>query len=414
MSVVPSLGADRPLCFLHIPKTGGTSLTDAIARHFPPDRVFSEGGNVTVDYLQRQGERLAGRAFIAGHAGRGVADYLCGKADFITVLRRPEDHAVSNYLHVLSEPHNPLYASANRLSFSDYLRENVDQICFQANSLCVALSTDEVWIDPLRQNRIDVLLRFLDATSFVGVIERTDVCVDVLSRMIPVEGRLELPYLNAAVSRGISTATLDRLRREYQALKADPVLVYPFALESLVYAKAEATLERLRRNAGADAAAPAARSNRLFVGARRFSSATGVPSGEDMICPLAKPGRHLVYGPYDRFPEGKSEVEFHLGLRDAKGKVGLLRIDVVANGKRRLAGGWLSAAKPPSIAARTLAFYNDDAANVLEFRVRAWGFGRGKLVFRGATVSPAKPRESWLRRLTRPFAAPGVLSRRLG
>lgn len=63
----PIISGDRPLCFLHIAKTGGTSVTDAIARLFPPDRVFTDRGNLSVDYLEGLGKRLAGRIFLAGH-----------------------------------------------------------------------------------------------------------------------------------------------------------------------------------------------------------------------------------------------------------------------------------------------------------------------------------------------------------
>ena len=48
---------------------------------------------------------------------------------------------------------------------------------------------------------------------------------------------------------------------------------------------------------------------------------------------------------------------------------------------------------------RTLCFFNLNAANVLEFRVRAKGFDDGRLEFHGVTVRRAAPYRTWPSRI---------------
>ncbi|HEY2048411.1 MAG TPA: hypothetical protein VGH03_03660 [Caulobacteraceae bacterium] len=390
---------DRPLCFLHIAKTGGTSVTDALARLFPPDRVFTDNGNLSVEYLEKLGERFAGRIFLAGHATAGVAEFLQDRADLITVLRRPADQAVSNYLHVLSDPENGLHAEAARGSFSDFLRRNDHQIDYQLGALCSALARDSARGHELRTRDLDIVLRFVDDLPFVGVMERAEACGEVLSRVIPDAGDLRLACLNSAVYRGISVRTLDLLRSEYETLKGDPRLAPIFAREARVHARAEAALARLELRL----AQPGDRSVHGWtgaIGASRFSTRNGEILGSAIVCRLPEGAEHVVHGPYDRFPVGCYSVEFRFSVRGvAPGPSPRVQIEAVSNGVVSLRRRWVGAEKQS--ATRTLHFINDAASNVLEFRIRTRGFTNGRFVFEGATVRPSTLWRAWPSVLTR-------------
>jgi hypothetical protein len=396
------IGGDRPLCFLHIAKTGGTSVTDAIARLYPPDRVFTDRGNLSVGYLEGLGERLAGRVFLAGHAHTGVAEFLSGRADLITVLRRPADQAVSNYLHVLSDPGNRQHPEAIRGSFSDFLRRNDHQIDYQLGALCVALTSDPARGHELRTRDLDPVLRFLDSLPFVGVMERAEACGEVLSRILPDSPPLRLPCLNAAVYRGISARTLDRLHREYEMLRGDPQLAPVFDREARLHARAAAALDRLeqrltppdrrpRRDALEDGA----------VNASRFSTRRGEIAGSAIVCRLGDAKEHLVHGPYDRLPAGCYAVEFRFALQETTPSArGRILIEASSNGVTSLRRRWLA----PAAQARTLHFVNDHASNILEFRVRSRGFAEGQLVFEGVSVRPSTIWQAWPSALYRPLS----------
>jgi len=385
---MPLIGVDRPLCFLHIAKTGGTSVTDAIARYHPSKAVLSDGGKLTVDYLQGLGDRLSGRVFLAGHSGQGVAGFLEGRADIITILRRPRDQVVSNYLHVVSDPQNPLNALASRHSLTDYLREYNYALHFQSQSLWIALSTDEDRRGLGDPDQVDGLLAFMETMPFVGVIENAEACGAVLSRMMALDQPIQLPCLNSAVYRGVSTATLARLCAEYDGLRDDPDLGYLIAVEDLVYAKARAILARLQRQL--PVTTPGTRP--AFIGAGRFSKSFGWAVGEEHVCSLVDPPGHLVFGPYDRLPAGRYTVEFHYNLRDVETEADAsIPLEVVANGSETLSEACAPAdpEAPPHL--RTLSFDNAEAANVLEFRIHARGFLQGELVFHGVTIDGEAP-----------------------
>lgn len=391
----PTLGEDRPLCFLHIAKTGGTSLTEAIAWLYPPDRICSDGGNLSRRYLESLSDRLNGRLFLAGHAGHGVARYLDGRADMITMLRRPADQAVSNYLHVMSEPDNELHTEALRGSFSDYLRRNDHQIDYQARSLAVALGGDPAESDALRLAEVP-LNAFLSALPFVGVMERMEMCGEVLSRLLPSAGSIALACLNAAVYRGVSVRTLEGLRQEYENLQSDPQLAPIFAREARVHAKAVERLTRLRRTGSPPRGRWRGFSAPAILGARRFSTAHGRMVGSAILASLKGECVHLIHGPYNVLPQGHYEAEFQFSVQDAGILArGRIQIEAVSNGALCLAKRWLGPGAWASAQTRTLSFTNLDASNVLEFRVRAERFTRGCLVFEGVTLRPSRAWRTW-------------------
>ena len=101
-----------PLYFLHIAKTGGTSLTAALKAFYRAENVISDAGNISVDFIRGQEHRLQAPVFIHGHAQHGVMSHLMGRVRAITFLRDPPAQAVSNYLHLARDLDNPLRCAA--------------------------------------------------------------------------------------------------------------------------------------------------------------------------------------------------------------------------------------------------------------------------------------------------------------
>src|SRR5215475_8602669 len=101
------------LFYFHVPKTAGTSMIDEIRQHFVEPDILTEGGRLTLPFVQAYGkERLRNLGFIYGHPGSGVAAYLEGIADTVLLLRDPVDHVISNYLNVLRDPAARLHHAA--------------------------------------------------------------------------------------------------------------------------------------------------------------------------------------------------------------------------------------------------------------------------------------------------------------
>lgn len=97
MPAGPSAPADPQmrLVFLHVPKTGGTSLHAALARHFRPETVAHVVG--PADW----GDALApasGIRYISGHTRFSAAALVPGPRRIVTVLREPAARIVSLYV----------------------------------------------------------------------------------------------------------------------------------------------------------------------------------------------------------------------------------------------------------------------------------------------------------------------------
>jgi hypothetical protein len=125
---------DARLVFVHLPRTGGTSLTrDFFPKVFCPDQRFSvdnplpgyQVGSVPqLLALPVRGQKRLG--LIVGHMPFGVADTLTGAGPwhYVTLLRDPVERVASEYHQVRAEPSHPAHALVQNLSFIEYVRGN--------------------------------------------------------------------------------------------------------------------------------------------------------------------------------------------------------------------------------------------------------------------------------------------------
>ena len=391
-SAVRALGEGRPILFLHIPKTGGNSLSQAFARLYAPHQRFTDRGNISADYLDRIVAAAGDRAFIWGHPALGALTRVADKVDIITLLRRPVDQVVSSYLHIRENPDDVSYSEANRLSLSAFLREHPNYIARQ--TLSIANATRDRAFDILTDTRecAEAVADFLDRASFVGVLDRPLACCEVLSDRLGGAFPLQLHHLNSARMRGGATDGIGSLREEYFALRESGRFAELFAAEEAAYAKASDTLARRYESLG-PAMSSRQRSDEgaatLDIPATMFFCPSGfLRDGELDYSP--KSGKeYLIYGPYCCLPPGEYEAEFRFRTRKvARFGVGPLRLEVVANNALRLSTRLLWRGALNSAARRTLRFRNQHPDDVLEFRIGKSRFARGALEFAGVSIRP--------------------------
>jgi len=228
----------RPLVFFHIAKTGGTSAT-ATLRPLFGDAVTSDGNLSTTCLASRP---PADDMLYHGHPEHGAAWAVPRGAVTATVLRSPEEQAVSNYLHLLRNPHLPLHDGAMRLGFSGLMRAVPFLLAFQAVSLDVAIAMGPLHTLDELFARLPAIRRFLNRIDVVGCLDQLDtVLQDAAQRTGRAKASLPpAPCLNTATEFGTGQREVDQLQAEYRALAADPLLRRLMEAEASLVARAHA------------------------------------------------------------------------------------------------------------------------------------------------------------------------------
>lgn len=109
------------LLFVHVPKTGGIALFDALERAYGSENSLRidnlpDPSAATAEVLQRH-RLVSGHATFPELLALGLADYLP-----VSVVRDPVERSISSYHYARSMPDHPLYAEFIQLSPEDWTR----------------------------------------------------------------------------------------------------------------------------------------------------------------------------------------------------------------------------------------------------------------------------------------------------
>ena len=185
------------IVFIHIPKTGGTTLRTLLSEAVGKDQVSTEGHN---GLWRRTGAELCAARLFSGHYDRRCLSVIPGRhLRIVTMLREPRQRLLSVYQYLRS--HAPLVVAANnlelaaaarRLAFGDFLHAaleinpaTVDNTYLRTFGASLPYARWEQRAEPAARQSLadlgmplDELVRqasvFLQEMAAVGILEEFD------------------------------------------------------------------------------------------------------------------------------------------------------------------------------------------------------------------------------------------------
>lgn len=283
--------SNKLICYVHIPKAAGTSLTFFLSSKFKPDEVINVNGLVLfpsvysdlsnlnevstpihmIKLVDINSDILNKSKFIAGHIyGNSFINETKGNIDYITMLRNPISQFISFYNHIIMNiPGHFAYKKAHSMSFKEFLMDDEVKIWFK--DIQTQYITKDLDVDLYKQfeNDCKKLVDFgirkqikhsqisdeelfnkakkrLDKYLFVGITERFKESTYLLSYYLDIEPTLGQPFLNINQNKHVEECNLSKEEIElikkitpvdhmiYEYYKGEFEKKFNFMIESLL------------------------------------------------------------------------------------------------------------------------------------------------------------------------------------
>ncbi len=179
--------------FLHIPRTGGTTLNTVFFANYAKDEILSiysrEDFAGAGRALEERGDslRLVQGHFLHDELVEGLLRER--KARLFTFVRHPVERLVSEYLFLKSWPHSQMYAVLRdgNISFADYIRMETAAFRFRTKNLMTRIFSRAPFEGVEPPPEVEALaLERARAYAFVGIMERFDASLLLLGDMLGI------------------------------------------------------------------------------------------------------------------------------------------------------------------------------------------------------------------------------------
>jgi hypothetical protein len=215
------------LIFLHLPKTGGSTLHSYLERQFPIENSYTikviNSERIDVDsFINMEEEKREKIQLLKGHMMFGLHQYLKGDSKYFTYLRKPEDRLISYYYYALGRPSHGLHNKLikENLSLKDFLYQVEDKDINNGQIRYIS------GIDDTEQNMLEKALENIEKHfSFVGLQEKFDESLLLLSKLYG----WGTPYYKSqnVTKNRISVSELDNdTKKTIQELNNGDIILY--------------------------------------------------------------------------------------------------------------------------------------------------------------------------------------------
>jgi SAM-dependent methyltransferase len=117
-----------PVIFLHIPRTGGTTLTRIARRQYRSDQIYMiDSAEPVASAAALSGLPSFARArlsLVVGHASFGVHRHV-GDARYCTLIRAPVERVLSHYRYAQQRAEHPMHRLARNMTLGEMLSADV-------------------------------------------------------------------------------------------------------------------------------------------------------------------------------------------------------------------------------------------------------------------------------------------------
>jgi Sulfotransferase family len=175
---------NETLIFLHIPKTGGSTIYKVLERQYSRAQTLRLESSQIARFKTLPAAQHGRYRLIQGHLYFGLHRFVPGASTYMTFLRRPVERVLSFYYYARSTPDHYLYSQlvTERLDLKTLLaRELTSELC---NGQTRQLAGDE-WEDPQRvvtRAALDRAQANLTHFRVVGLLEKFDASLLLLRR----------------------------------------------------------------------------------------------------------------------------------------------------------------------------------------------------------------------------------------
>jgi hypothetical protein len=200
---------DRPVFFLHIPKTAGVSLVTLLQSKFDEAEVLVPP-NHSADGITP--EELDTYQFVALHAYAAYIERFARRPVVLTMLREPIDRALSHYYFMNTTPferlplnqQGPFKRAHESENLLDYLEKWPEDAAAQLGNLQVGFLSRADWVNQdfgKGRDPLELAKENLAKFEFVGILERFWESLSLLAYLFnwaPLEGG---PRINVTARR---------------------------------------------------------------------------------------------------------------------------------------------------------------------------------------------------------------------
>lgn len=230
----------RKLLFEHVPKCGGSSMSDYFRRHYVVSATFDRYGarpHEQEEFLALPEPRRHAYEFVLGHGVHPLLEHCDPGIVAVTILREPVARIVSHYYFVKATPGHYLHGRmmADKMTLRDYAASGISNE-LRNDMVCrfLGVTPEEAEADP--EGAVDAAWGVLqDRYDVVGVLERLAPAMEAIRAAAGLSSR----WSDVRINRTKGKVPIEKITAEDRCVIEDHN-----ALDIELYRRVEAVAPR--------------------------------------------------------------------------------------------------------------------------------------------------------------------------